>query len=359
MKILLRRITLAASCLGLLFGSTAPSVAQVFEDHGDSDPPYRLFLPPGVDPALPLPLVVMLHGCNQDAQAFAEVTGMNDLAAAEGFVVLYPEQREHPTECWRWYDPEHQQRDQGEPAAIAGLVAQVGQRPDLAIDPGRVYVAGLSAGAAMAAILGATYPEVFAAAGLAAGIPFGAADGCLSAFNVMQRIHARLPGSWADYSQAYWTCLFAADFNPFLSAVPDPDALGETAHAAMGPRARVLPVVVFQGSADERVYPENGVDMVGQWAQANDLASDGLDNDNIDDTPERETQGGQPGGHPYSEKVYEDDQGRVVMAFYAIEGMAHAWPGGAPGLPFSDPKGPEASRLIWDFFAANPKPATP
>ncbi|MDJ0944691.1 MAG: PHB depolymerase family esterase [Kiloniellales bacterium] len=349
----------ALAAVWLLLCVPLQAAAQVFEDHGDSDPPYRVFLPPGLDPARPVPLVVMLHGCNQDAQAFAEVTGMNDLAAAEGFVVLYPEQRAHPTECWRWYEPGQQQRDQGEPAAIAGLVAEVGQRPDLTIDPGRVYVAGLSAGAAMAAILGATYPEVFAAAGLAAGIPYGAAEGCLSAFNAMQRIHARLPGSWADYSQAYWTCVFAGEFNPLLSPLPTPDALGEKAHDAMGPRARILPVVVFQGSADERVFPENGDDMIGQWAQANDLASDGLDNDDIDAVAERATPGGRPGGHPYSEKVYEDGQGAVVMVFYEIEGMAHAWPGGAPGLSFSDPEGPEASRLIWEFFAAHPKPATP
>lgn len=354
-----QRFALASLCLGLALGLATPGSAQVFEGHGDAEPPYRLFLPPGLDAARPVPLVVMLHGCNQDAQGFAEVTGMNDLAAAEGFVVLYPEQREHPTECWRWYDPAQQQRDQGEPAAIAGLVAQVRQRPDLKVDPGRIYVAGLSAGAAMAAILGATYPDVFAAAGLVAGIPYGAADSCLSAFNVMQRIHARLPGSWADYSQAYWTCLFAGAVNPLLAPVPEPDALGETAHAAMGPRARVLPVIVFQGSADERVFPENGIDMVGQWAQANDLASDGQDNADIDSVPERETQGGRPDGHPYSEKVYEDGLGREVMVFFAIDGMAHAWPGGAPDRPFSDPAGPEASRLIWEFFAAHPKLATP
>ncbi len=355
MKDLARPIVLAAIWLGLLLAPSTPSNAQGFEDHGDHDPPYRLFLPPGLDAARSVPLVVMLHGCNQDAQAFAEVTGMNALAAAEGFVVLYPDQRGHPINCWRWYEPAHQARGQGEPAAIAGLVEMVGQRPELTLDPERIYVAGLSAGAAMAAILGANYPEVFAAAGLAAGIPFGAADSCLSAFNAMQRIYARMPGAWADYTEAYWTCLFAGALNPWLSPVPEADALGERAHAVMGPRARVLPVVVFQGSADERVFPENGVDMLGQWAQANDLASDGLDNDDIDDVAERETQGGEPGGHAFSEKVYRDGQGRDVMAFYAIDGMAHAWPGGAPGLPFSDPAGPEASRLIWEFFAAHPK----
>ena len=107
----MRAAILAAVCL--LLGLTTQSAAQVFEDHGGADPPYRLFLPPGLDPARPVPLVVMLHGCNQDARAFAEVTRMNDLAAAEGFVVLYPEQRAHPIGCWRWYEPAQQVRDQG------------------------------------------------------------------------------------------------------------------------------------------------------------------------------------------------------------------------------------------------------
>ena len=352
----MRLHVLAAACL--LPCLPLQAAAQTFEDHGDGDPPYRLFLPPAADAAGALPLVVMLHGCNQDAAEFAEVTGMNALAAAEGFAVLYPEQRDHPTDCWRWYEPAQQVRGQGEPAAIAGLVEALGRRPDLTIDPGRVYVAGLSAGAAMAAILGATYPDVFAAMGLVAGVPYGAADGCLGAFNAMQRIYARMPspGAWADYGEAYWTCVFAGSFTPLLSPVPGPDRLGETAHVAMGPRARVLPVIVFQGGADRRVFPENGSDLIGQWAQANDLASDGLDNDDIDAVAERESPGGRPGGHPVTTRVYEDGAGGTVMVFHAVDGMAHAWPGGAAGRPFSDPAGPEASRLIWAFFAAHPKP---
>lgn len=338
-----------------------PSSAQVFEHHDDTALPYRLFLPLGLDPARPVPLVVMLHGCNQDARDFAEATRMNALAAAEGFVVLYPEQRTHPTGCWRWYEPAHQARDRGEPAAIVGLVERVAARPDLAIDPQQIFVAGLSAGAAMAAILGATYPEVFAAAGLVAGLPYGAASDCLGAFNVMQRISDRLPGfgAWLDYWSAYGTCLAAGEVNPILPALPAPDALGARAHAAMGPRARVLPVIVFQGDADRRVFPENGADSIGQWAQTGDLASDGLDNGDIDDVPERLSQGGRPGQHRYHRRLYEDGRGRVVMAFYAVEAMGHAWPGGAPDRPFSDPSGPDASRLILDFFASHPRPATP
>ena len=350
----------AFAALGFFFLCSLPlsAAAQVFEDHSDEAVPYRLFLPLGLDPARPVPLVVMLHGCNQDARAFAEVTRMNALAAAEGFVVLYPEQRAHPTACWRWYEPEHQQRGNGEPAAVFALVQLVKARPDLAIDSQQVFVAGLSAGAAMAAILGATYPEVFAAAGLVAGLPFGAAEDCLGAFNVMQRISDRLPGfdAWLDYWSAYGTCLAAGEVNPILPALPSPDALGESAHAAMGPRARVLPVIVFQGSADRRVFPENGADMIGQWAQTGDLASDGIDDDGIDDVAEGDSRGGRPGGHGYRRRLYENHVGMIVMDFYAIDAMGHAWPGGAPDRPFSDPAGPDASRLIWDFFTGHPLP---
>ena len=355
------RTALAGLGFFFLFALPLPAGAQVFEDHSGEALPYRLFLPLGLDPARPAPLVVMLHGCNQDARDFAEATRMNALAAAEGFVVLYPEQQAHPTGCWRWYEPSHQQRDRGEPAAIAGLVGRVSARPDLAIDPQQVFVAGLSAGAAMAGILGATYPEVFAAAGLVAGLPYGAAEDCLGAFNVMQRISARLPGfdAWLDYWAAYGTCLAAGAFNPILPALPAPDALGERAHAAMGPRARVLPVIVFHGEADRRVYLQNGADTISQWAQSADLASDGLDDGDIDDLADRQSQGGRPGKHRYNRQIYEDDRGGVVMAFYAIEAMGHAWPGGAPGRPFSDPDGPDASRLIWEFFAGHPKPASP
>ncbi len=350
----------AFAALGFFFlcALPLPGSAQVFEDHGDEAVPYRLFLPLGLNPARPVPLVVMLHGCNQNARDFAEVTRMNALAAAESFVVLYPEQQTHPTTCWRWYEPEHQQRGRGEPAAIFELLQEVKARPDLAIDPQQIFVAGLSAGAAMAAILGATYPEVFAAAGLVAGLPYGAAADCLGAFNVMQRISARMPGfgAWLDYWSAYGTCLAAGEVNPVLPALPAHDALGERAHAEMGTRARVLPVIVFQGGADRRVYPENGTDMIGQWAQTGDLATDGLDNDDIDDVAESDSRGGRPGGHGYRRRLYETEEGVVVMAFYAIDAMRHAWPGGAPDRPFSDPEGPDASRLIWEFFAGHPRP---
>jgi poly(hydroxyalkanoate) depolymerase family esterase len=351
----------AASCL---YFATAPSpgFAQAFLDYTDRSPPYRLFLPAA--PAAPVPLVVMLHGCDQDSQAFAELTGMNSLAARYGFVVAYPEQTDHPLRCWRWYEPAHQVRGQGEPAAIVSIVDAVAARDDVTIDRSRIYVAGLSAGASMATIVAAAYPDVFAALAVAAGVPYGAASDCLGAFNVMERISARLwtpdaLAAWTDYGKAYGACFWSGYFNPFLAPIIAPDSLGGRALEAMGDARRVVPVIVFQGLADETVRPDNGWDVVSQWAQTDDLAIDGVDDDDIDDVPETENSGSVPDGHDFVERSYQDDRRNEVIRSYMIEGMAHAWPGGVPNMGYSDPAGPDASGLIWTFFSAHPMTTPP
>jgi poly(hydroxyalkanoate) depolymerase family esterase len=306
----------------------------------------------------------MLHGCGQDSQVFAEVTGMNALAAQYGFVVAYPEQTGHPLRCWRWYEPAHQVRGQGEPAAIVSIIDAVAARDDVSIDHSRIYVAGLSAGASMATILAATYPDVFAALAVTAGVPYGAASDCLGAFNVMGRISTRLytpkaMSAWNDYRKAYWSCLWAGSFNPFLAPITAPDSLGVRAMEAMGDARRVVPVIVFQGLADETVRPENGRDVVSQWAQTDDLALDGVDDDDIDDVPETGSYGSVPGGYNFVERSYEDDRGDEVIRLYLIKGMTHGWPGGMPDMDYSEPAGPDASRLMWNFFSSHPMTATP
>jgi len=117
--------------------------------------------------------------------------------------------------------------------------------------------------------------------------------------------------------------------------------------------------VVFHGLADERVRPVNGADLVGQWAQTNDLALDGVDNDAVDDTAEAETGGSVSGGHDFVERIYEDNDRNIVIKAYTIDDMRHAWPGGAPDMEHSDPLGPDASALMWDFFTAHPKRERP
>jgi poly(hydroxyalkanoate) depolymerase family esterase len=352
---------IAAWCLYFAL-SPSPGFAQALLDFTDRSQPYRLFLPAA--PAAPVPLVVMLHGCDQNSEAFAEVTGMNALAAQHDFAVVYPEQTGHPLRCWRWYEPAHQVRGQGEPAAIVGIVETVAARDDVTIDRARIYVAGLSAGASMATIVAAAYPDVFAALAVVAGVPYGAAADCLGAFNVMGRISERMrtPGSlaaWTDYQKAYWACFGAGDINPFLAPVTAPEVLGVRALEAMGDARRVVPVIVFQGLADKTVRPDNGRDVVSQWAQTNDLAVDGIDDDDIDAVPETEHYGSVPGGHPFVERSYRDGRRNEVIRAYLIKGMDHAWPGGAPDRDYSDPAGPDASGLMWGFFSAHPMTDTP
>jgi poly(hydroxyalkanoate) depolymerase family esterase len=226
-----RVLFIPAVCL-CLANSPSPGFAQAFLDFTERSPPYRLFLPATL--AAPVPLVVMLHGCDQDGQSFAEVTGMNTRAAGHGFAVVYPEQTGHPLHCWRWYEPAHQVRGRGEPAAIVRIVEAVAARDDVMIDRSRIYIAGLSAGASMATIVAATYPDIFAALAVVAGVPYCAASDCLGAFNVMQRISERIrtPGSlaaWAGYQKAYWTCVLAGHFNPYLAPIPTTDVLGRRA----------------------------------------------------------------------------------------------------------------------------------
>lgn len=355
-------VRLVAACCLCFAGASSPAHAQAFLDLTDQSPPYRLFVPAPAQ--APVPLVVMLHGCGQDSEEFAGVTGMNALAARHGFVVAYPEQTGHPLQCWRWYEPAHQLRGQGEPAAIMEIVDAVSGRDDVAIDHSRIYVAGLSAGASLATIMAATYPDVFAALAVVAGVPYGAASDCLGAFNVMGRISARLytpeaMAAWADYWNAYGACILSGYFNPFLEPVATPDALGVRAAEVMGDGRRVVPVIVFQGLADRTVRPVNGRDVVSQWAQTDDIALDGVDDEDINDVPETENFGKVPGGHGFVERSYEDDGGNEVIRSYMIERMAHAWPGGRPNMKYSDPAGPDASELIWTFFSAHPMTPTP
>jgi poly(3-hydroxybutyrate) depolymerase len=216
----------------------------------------------------------------------------------------------------------------------------------------------------MATIVAAAYPDVFAALGVAAGVPYGAASDCLGAFNVMERIAARMrapqaPAAWADYWKAWSACLWAGEFNPFLPPLATPDTLGERALAAMGEARRVVPVIVFQGSADETVRPQNGRDVVRQWAQTDDLAADGVDDDDIDAVPETGHYGSVTDGRDFLESSFQDERGNEVIRAYLIEGMAHAWPGGAPGMDYSDPAGPDASALLWGFFRDHPMTPDP
>ena len=261
---------------------------------------YKLHLPPASATGVPLPLVVMLHGCTQDPDDFAAGTRMNEAADERGFVVLYPAQaaKANSSRCWNWFKHNHQQRGRGEPALLAGMTRDVMQRH--AIDPQRVYVAGLSAGGAMAAILGQAYPELYAAIGVHSGLPVGAARDVKTAFEAMQ-------GSPS---------------------------------AAAGSRAGVMPpTIVFHGDRDATVHPVNGERIV---AAAHGSA-----------TPAAEEERARSNnGRPYTRRSYRDATGRVVAEHWLVHGAGHAWSGGDAGGSYTDAEGPDATMAMLRFFFA-------
>jgi len=287
-----------------------------------------------------VPLVVYLHGCNQTAADAELGTRFSAVADERGFVVVYPEQSRdlgdgNGSGCWNWFRPEHQQRGAGEPAALAAITEHViATQP---VDPDRVYVVGASAGADMAAILGATYPDLYAAIGVLAGC-------------------------------AYPTCA---------------DVTGVVAHAAMGEHARPVPTLVAQGTADVLNNAAMGAGAVQQWIGTDDLADDGEANGSVARRPSSSEQHdatlGQPGSgdacirsnrfpclgglagldhYPYTVERYDSAAGCTLVEHWLVQGLGHAYPGGDPRGSFTDPLGPEITEALVDFFLAHPRTPT-
>ena len=262
---------------------------------------YKLFIPAGASTAdKPMPLVVMLHGCTQTPDDFAAGTAMNEAAQAQGCYVLYPAQSQqaNPQRCWNWFKHNHQQRSRGEPALLAGMTRQV--MAQHRIDPARVYVAGLSAGGAMAAILGDTHPDLFAAVGVHSGLAAGAASDLPSAMAAMQGNGKQVP-------------------------------------AGIGK----VPTIVFHGDADSTVHPRNG-------EQVTAASSDGAI------TPAVE-QHQQPGGRRSTRNVHRDASGKVVAEHWVVHGAPHAWAGGSARGSYTDARGPDATAEMLRFFLEHPR----
>jgi poly(hydroxyalkanoate) depolymerase family esterase len=270
--------------------------------------PYRLYVPTGyVGQALPM--LVMLHGCTQTPDDFAVGTRMNVLAEERQWFVLYPAQTRsaNRSRCWNWFKHAHQRRDQGEPAIIAGMTREVLKR--YCIDARKVYVAGLSAGGAMAAVMGTAYPDLYAAIGIHSGLPVGSAHDLPSAFAAMR------------------------------GAPPAPPA-----GAAAGSAPRTLPAIVFHGDCDATVHPRNGERVVSQCVDGNE---------SVDIMVQ---QGQVPGGHAYTRRVHRDGAGRVVLEHWEVHGAGHAWFGGNTRGSYTDPKGPDAGREMMRFFCESAPP---
>ncbi|WP_439400031.1 extracellular catalytic domain type 1 short-chain-length polyhydroxyalkanoate depolymerase (plasmid) [Bradyrhizobium sp. PMVTL-01] len=257
---------------------------------------YKLFIPSRFQ-GRRLPLVVMLHGCTQSPDDFAAGTRMNFLAEEQNCYVVYPEQPSgaNQSKCWNWFRTGDQRRGEGEPSMIAGITRQIMRAH--AIDPKRVYVAGMSAGGAAAAIMGATYNDLYAAVGIHSGLACGAASDLPSAFVAMRQ---------GGGSKANAEC------------------------------KTPVPTIVFHGNRDTTVHPKNGDQIIEQSARAR---------------PTRKVLRGRvPHGHAYTRTVLIDRAGRAISEQWNIDGAGHAWSGGSPVGSYTDPQGPDATREMLRFF---------
>ncbi len=271
--------------------------------------PYKLYVPSGYH-GQSVPLIVMLHGCTQSPDDFAAGTRMNAAAEEHTCLVAYPGQTSaaNMQKCWNWFSAADQQRDAGEPSLIAGITREVMR--DYAIDPRRVYIAGLSAGGAAAAIMGDAYPDLYAAIGVHSGLACGAARDMPSAFAAMQ-------GN---------------------GTAPRPARRGPA-----GSKPRVVPAIVFHGDKDTTVNPKNADSVVAQSGQGTSLRR-------------RVDKGQVAGGLAYSRILHTGASGETLAEQWVIHGAGHAWSGGSPAGSYTLPRGPDATGEMVRFFLEHPLP---
>jgi poly(hydroxyalkanoate) depolymerase family esterase len=271
-----------------------------FANHAGSRS-YKLYIPSGYCGAN-LPLVIMLHGCRQSPDDFAVGTRMNELAEEQICLVAYPGQSPSANfaKCWNWFSAGNQSRDSGEPSLIAGITREIMR--DWAVDRTRVYVAGLSAGGAAAAVMGSVYPDLYSAIGVHSGLACGAAKDLPTAFAAMRR-GGILPSD---------------------------------------PAKRPLPAIVFQGDRDHAVSSVNADQIIAQ--------SGGM-------TEYQKTirRGQSAGGISYTHTIHSDGLGRSILEQWLVHGTGHAWSGGSPDGSYTEPRGPHASREMLRFFLEHPR----
>ena len=261
---------------------------------------YRLYVPADHE-RRELALVLMLHGCTQNPEDFALGTRMNDLADEFGLIVAYPHQprRANANGCWNWFDRRHQNRGSGEPAKLAGLAQALAK--EFGVKQDRIFAAGLSAGGAMAEVLAATYPDVFAAVGVHSGLPYRSAADVASAFAAMKGTAA---------------------------VEPAPPAIGD----------RRCRKIIIHGLADATVHPANGERILDQAERGERLKRTDLD--------------WESGGGRVSRTVLEDEEGRLLVERLQVEGGGHAWFGGDPRGSYTQTVGLDASRVVVRFSCA-------
>lgn len=274
---------------------------------------YKLYIPSGYT-GEPLPLVVMLHGCTQHPDDFAAGTRMNAVAEESNCFVVYPGQSQsaNSSNCWNWFKGSDQRRDHGEPSIIADITRQLMR--EYKIDSKRVYVAGLSAGGAMASVMGATYPELYAAIGIHSGLPYAVAHDMPSAFAAMKSRKAKAA--------------------PHKSGIRAP-----------APFAHTMPVIVFHGDRDTTVHPGNGDQVLAQCVPSIDASA----------ADTRVEKGTVPNGRAYTRTVFHNSQGKAIAEKWSVHGAGHAWSGGSSKGSYTDSQGPDAAREMLRFFYAHAK----
>jgi poly(hydroxyalkanoate) depolymerase family esterase len=264
---------------------------------------YKLYIPSGYH-GEPIPLVVMLHGCKQSPNDFAAGTRMNFIAEEQTCLVVYPAQpiEANAAKCWNWFRPADQRRGYGEPSLIAGITQQVMR--GYSVDPERVYIGGLSAGGAAAAVMGVTYPDLYAAVGVHSGLACGSAIDIPSAFAAMRQ------------------GVSSASTSGNMAAAPE--------------RGLDVPTIVFHGDQDNTVHPRNGDRLIAQEKTAK--------------LQKKIHRSRASGGHAYTRTIHTDPSGRVLFEHWEIHGAGHAWSGGSSAGSYTDPRGPDAAREMLRFF---------
>ena len=288
--------------------------------HAGTRHQYRLYVPPGAASDVAMPLVLMLHGCTQNADDFALGTGMNQAAAPANALVLYPVQARsaNPNGCWNWFEPGHQRRGQGEPELLVAMVRDVMARHP--VDAQRVYAAGLSAGGAMAAVLGREYPDVFAAVGVHSGLQAGAANNMMAA----------------------------------LSAMNNGAKLGTQSRPAAHPSGAPHPaLIVFHGDADSTVHAKNGEQLVDAALEAALGGKSAVRHEALS--------GKSDGGQRFTRTVYRAANAKdpqVLAEHWVLHSAGHAWSGGNARGSYTDARGVSATEEMLRFFLEHPRSTT-
>ena len=279
---------------------------------------YEVYTPANYQASTSVPLIVVLSGCTVDASTMAADTGMNTLADQKQFIVAYLQQSafNNAALCWNFFLTANQLRGGSEAAEIAGITQTVESNTSLwTINAHRIYITGISAGAAMAVNMGVTYPDLYTAIGVHSGVEYRA----VTSFSLTTT----------------------------ATGGPPPTLQGGLAYHVMGQHARVVPTIDFQGSADPIVWPLNGDQVIQQWMETDHDASGGAYNANFLN-PSTTTHGQISGGHSYATYTWNDNNGQEIEEYWVVNGMGHAWSGGS-GL-WGDPKGPDADLAMYNFF---------